>query len=103
MKVGTVGQVEKFVRSAVTGWTKIGKVGDVVKNIVTARINVGTVGGGGRSREEHREGFTEFKHRDGLSNVEKNDLCRPTDKRRRHVRTIDRLEEIEATIYSGTA
>ena len=54
LDVGTVGNVEKFCMSSGTGLTKIEKSWNSWK-----------------SREEHREGLTEFMRRDGLSNVEK--------------------------------
>ena len=56
-------------------------------------------------REEHCHGLTEFKHRDGLSNVEKGFVQKfnNIEKQRRHLTTIERVEEIEATTDSGAA
>ena len=55
------------------------------------------------SPEEHRDGLTEFKHRDGLSNVERGFVKKYIEKQRRHLTTIERVGEIEATIDSGAA
>ena len=68
-----------------TGLIKVGAVGQVVKHIV--------------------KGGQKFMHRDGLHNVEKGCVQNINNikKRRRHVRTIDNFEEIEATIDSGAA
>ena len=57
------------------------------------------------SPEEHRDGLTAFKHRDGFSNVEIGfvEKFNNIEKQRRHLTTIERVEEIEATIDSGAA
>ena len=57
------------------------------------------------SREEHCEGFTEFKHRDGLSDVEKGCVqhINSIEKQRRHRSAIGIFEEIEATTDAGEA
>ena len=56
---------QTFLNYSVTGQMQIVKF---VTKIVMGLIKVGTVG---KSREEHREVLTEFKHCDGLSSVEK--------------------------------
>ena len=67
------------------GLRKIGTVGKVVKDIVMGRQT--------------------FKHHDGLFNVEGGCVQNISniEKQRRHMRTVECSEEIEATIDAGAA
>ena len=54
----------------------IGTVGKVVKNIGTGRLHVATES---KVAKTHREGLTEIKRRDALSNVQKGASTTPSD------------------------
>ena len=77
-------------------------VGKVVKNIVTGLDGLCD---SWESREEHRQGLTEFKRRDGLSNVEGRGVqnTNNVEKTVQTLETIECIEENEATIDSGAA